>query len=304
MIALLPAVLPVGLIILIGFIASRTLLLERQTLSQLIFYVLSPALVIDSLYRTSLSLESSLSLLGGFAITSALVYLIAKIISKITNLPISGQTALIATSLFPNNGNMGLPIVTFALGTAGLERAVIYMIGSSILMFGFGPAIIQGKGIIYGLRLIIKLPLIWAILLGLSLRFISLNIPSWQFPFDLDTGIQKLGQAAIPIALILLGMQLAHTRLALSFKELLAATIRLLIAPAIAYGVGSFLNLASLDLQVLVLQSAMPTAVNSLILVTEFGGDGNFVAKTIITSTLLSFLTIPAVLWLLQYSGL
>ncbi|VEP12716.1 putative permease [Hyella patelloides LEGE 07179] len=301
MVALLPAVLPVGLIILIGFIANKAISLERQTLSQLILYILSPALVIDSLYRTSLSLESSIGLLVGFAITSCLVYLVAKIVSRITGFSSSLKTALIATSLFPNNGNMGLPIVTFALGTAGLERAIVYMIGSSILMFCFGPAIIQGKGIIKGLKLIVKLPLLWAILLGLGLRIISLTIPNFQFPFDLDLGIQKLGEAAIPIALILLGMQLAYTKFTLGLKELLAASIRLLIAPSIAFGVGSFLNLASLDLQVLVLQSAMPTAVNSLILVTEFGGNKNFVARSIITSTLFCFLTIPFILWLLRF---
>ena len=299
MVALFPAVLPVGLIILIGFIASRTLSIEGQTLSQLILYVLSPALVINSLYRTSLSLQSSLGLLFSFAIVSFLVYAIAQIISKITHLPQTLHTALTATSLFPNNGNMGLPIATFALGTAGLERAIIYMIGSSILMFCFGPAIIQGKGIVKGLKLIVKLPLIWAILTGIGLRLISFSIPNFKFPFDLDLGIQKLGEAAIPIALILLGMQLARTKFILDYREILASSIRLLIAPTIAYGVGTVLHLASLDLQVLVLQSAMPTAVNSLILVTEFGGDRTFIARSIITSTLLSFVTIPLILWFL-----
>ena len=301
MIALLPAVLPVGLIILIGFVAGRALSIERQTLSQLILYVLSPALVIDGLYRTTLSWQSSLGLLAGFALTSCFVYLVSRFISRITKLPSSLQTSVIATSLFPNNGNMGLPIVTFALGTAGLERAIICMIGSSIIMFCLGPAIIQGKGIIKGLKLIVRLPLIWSILAGLGLRLISLNVPAFEFPFDLDLGIQKLGQAAIPIALILLGMQLAHTHFVLGIRELSTATIRLLIAPTIAFGVGNLLNLASLDLQVLVLQNAMPTAVNSLILVTEFGGDRDFVARTIITSTILSFATIPLILWLLQF---
>jgi malate permease and related proteins len=301
MIALLPAVLPVGLIILIGFISSRTLSLERQSLSQLIFYVLSPALIIDSLYRTSLSLESSLSLLAAFTVTSGLVYLITKAIGKITNLSESYEKAFLAASIFSNNGNMGLPVATFAFGTGGLERAIIYMIGSSILMFCFGPAIIQGKGIIRELKLILKLPLIWSILFGLGLRLLSSKIPTFKFPFDLDLGIKILGESAIPIALVLLGMQLSHTHFTLNLKELWAIIVRLLIAPAIAFTVGFLLQLETLNLQVLVLQTAMPTAVNSLIIVTEFGGDKDFIARNIITSTVLSFLTIPFILWLLQY---
>ena len=298
MLYLSAAILPVGLIILIGLIAGRSLPLQQQTLSQLILYVLSPALIVDSLYRNNLPIASSLALLEGFVMTSGLLYLTIRLLSQIKSFSTSSKTALVATSLFPNNGNMGLSVVSFALGTGGLARAVIYMVGSSILMFCFGPAMIKGQGFMSGLKLIIKLPLIWAIASGLTLRIFSGDIP-----FQLDLGIQKVGAAAIPIALILLGMQLARTRFELGFSELLAASIRLLIAPSIAYGVGNFLHLTGLDLQVLVLQSAMPTAVNSLVLVSEFGGDKDFTARVIVTSTLLSFISIPIILWLLTYSG-
>ncbi len=294
MLPLLSAIFPVGLIIVIGLIAGRSLPLQHQTLSQLILYVLSPALVIDSLYRNNLPTASSWALLKGFVITSSILYLTIRLLSESKYFSGSSKTTLVATSLFPNNGNMGLSVVSFALGTGGLARAVIYMLGSSTLMFCFGPAILKGQGFMSGFKLIIKLPLIWALLCGITLRKFSENVP-----FQLDMGIQKVGAAAIPIALILLGMQLAITRFKFGFLELIAAVIRLLIAPAIAYLVGTFLHLTGLDLQVLVLQSAMPTAVNSLVLVSEFGGDKDFTARVIVTSTLLSFVSIPLILWLL-----
>lgn len=293
MTTLLPAILPVGLIILIGFIAGRTLALQRQTLSQLILFVLSPALVIDSLYRTTLSAENSAKLFFGYAITSIFIYGLVCIVTSITKTTDSFSKALMATSLFPNNGNMGLPVVTFALGTAGLERAVVCLISSSILLFCFGPALLQGKGILYGLKLTLKLPLIWSILIGFGLRLFSI-----KFPFELDTGIQKLGAAAIPVALILLGMQLSNTNFKLGSKEIFTVTMRLLISPLIAYYVGIFLSLEALSLQVLVLQCAMPTAVNSLVVVSEFGGDTDLVARAIVLSTLSSFITLPLILWL------
>ena len=291
---LLPAVLPVGLIIFIGFIVGRTLSLQPQTLSQLVLFVLSPALVIDSLYRTTLSVRNSIGLLTGFALTSLIIFCIVQLISKIAHLSLSTSRALTATAMLPNNGNMGLPVVAFALGEAGLERAIIYMVGSSILLFGFGPAIVQGKGIVQGLKLTLKLPLIWSISVGLTLRFSPIELP-----FSIDTAIQNLGKAAIPIALILLGIQLSTTKFQLRKKELSSLFIRLFIAPAIAYTVGSILNLELLTLQVLVLQSAMPTAVNSLVLVGEFGGDKDLVARAIVTSTLMSFISLPLVLFLL-----
>ena len=291
MTTLLPAVLPVGLIILIGFVVGRTLPLQRSTLSQLALYVLSPALVVDSLYRTELSLTSSGKLLLGFALISIAIYCLVGLINRLLKLPFPLSRGITAVVMFPNNGNIGLPVVTFALGAAGLDRAIIYMLGSSVLMFCFGPAMIRGNGIIQGLKLTLRLPLLWAILLGVSLRLLSIAIP-WQ----LDQGIQQLGAAAIPIALILLGIQLSETTFRPGIKEIILAIARLLIAPAIAYGIGRGLQLETLSLQVLVLQSAMPTAVNSFVIVSEFGGDKDLVARAIVTSTLMSFITLPIIL--------
>ena len=298
MTTLLPAVLPVGLIILIGFIVGRTLPLQRSTLSQLALYVLSPALVIDSLYRTELSLNSSIGLLIGFAITSVLIYLAVWAIGKLSKFPVTLTRGITAVVMFPNNGNMGLPVATFALGAAGLDRAIVYMIGSSFLMFCFGPAMIRGKGIIRGLKLTLKLPLIWSILFGLCLRWLSVEIP-WQ----LDRGIQQLGAAAIPIALILLGIQLSQSNFKPKIREIITAIARLLIAPTVAYFIGRLLQLELLSLQVLVLQSAMPTAVNSFVIVSEFGGDKDLVARAIVTSTIMSFVTLPIVLSFLLSLG-
>ena len=294
MTTLLPAVLSVALIILIGFVVGRTLSLQRSTLSQIVLYVLAPALVIDGLYRTQLSLTTSSKLLVGFALTSGTIYSLVWLFSQIFQLDPALRRATTAIVMFPNNGNMGLPVATFALGAAGLERAIIYMLGSSFLMFCLGPAIIKGSGIVSGLKLTLRLPLLYAIALGIGLRLFQL-----QFPWQLDQAVAQLGAAAIPIALILLGMQLSETSFRPKLQEVLVAIARLAIAPAIAYGFGRLLQLETLDLQVLVLQSAMPTAVNSFVLVSEFGGDKGLVARAIVTSTLISFISLPIILSLI-----
>jgi malate permease and related proteins len=298
MTTLLPAVLPVGLIILIGFVVGRIIPLQRSTLSQLSLYVLSPALVINSLYRTEVSLDSSSKLLIGFALTSLSIYAIVTVISRLLSLTAPLSRAITAVVMFPNNGNMGLPVATFALGTAGLDRAIIYMLGSAFLMFCFGPAMIQGKGITEGLKLTLRLPLLWAFFLGLSLHFWSLKIP-----WGLDKGIEQLGAADIPIALILLGIQLSQTRFRPGMKEIMLAIARLTCAPMIAYVIGRLLQLETLNLQILVLESGMPTAVSSFVIVSEFGGDQDLVARAIVTSTLMSFITLPILLSFLLALG-
>ncbi len=292
MISLFSAVAPVALIILIGYLAGKTFDWERQTLAQLSVYILAPALVADSLYHTTLSLSSTLGLLGGFTLFTFIFAGIGVLISRFLGLSAPVQKSLMATTLLPNNGNMGLPVVAFALGDEGLERAVVCMIGSSILLFGLMPAILQGNGLIYGIRLTLRLPLIWAMLGGLGLKLLAVELP-----LGLDKGLTELGRAAIPTALILLGLELASTQFKLGRFEVLASSLRLGLSPFIALAAGYLLQLKGLDLQVLILQCAMPTAINSLILVTEFGGDATKVARTIVVTTLLSFLTLPLVIW-------
>ena len=292
---LLSAVLPVGLIIIIGFIAGRNLNLDQPTLSQISIYILAPALVADSLYRTTVSGENAAELLLGYALICVILYGLVAGFCLFLGMEKSDRQSFLAITLCPNNGNMGLPIVTFALGEAGLERAIIYMIGSSIFLFGIAPGMLKGEGLGLGLRLTLKLPLVWAMLAG-----VSLNLFQVELPFNWGKSIELLGIAAIPIALLILGMQLATTHFDIRRREILAAGVKLAIAPLIAYFVGRLLRLEGLDLQVLILQTAMPTAVSSLIMIKEFGGNASMVARTIILSTMMSFLSLPLVIWLIQ----
>ncbi len=294
--AILSAILPVALIITIGYFAGRKLNLEQSTLSRLSVYLLAPALVANSLYKTEVSGQSISKILLAYALISVVIYIGVTLVTRLFNVAQSERQSWLAIVLCPNNGNMGLPVVTFALGEAGLERAIIYMIGSSILLFGLLPAILKGEGIKSAFKLTWKLPLIWAMIVGFLLNFFDVKLP-----FNLDKSLEWLGISAIPVALIILGLQLAYSQLSLSRREIAGATAKLTIAPIIASIVGRILNLDSIDLQVVILQTAMPTAVNSLVMVKEFGGNANFVAHTIILSTLMSFITLPIIIWLISY---
>ena len=294
MTVLLPAVVPVALIICIGAIGQRYLSLDQATLSQLALYILIPALVGDKLYRTTIAPKGALGLVAGFIITSSLLYLLVLGINRLGNLSETVGKSLLATTMFGNVGNLGLPLNSFAFGEEGLERAIICLITSAILLFGIIPALLKGNGWKSGVLMTLKLPLFWAMIAGIVFHLLKV-----EFPYRLDAGIEQLGKASIPIALIILGMQLASTRFTVGKYQLFAAGLRLIVAPAIALFVGIMLNLTGLDLKVLVLQTAMPAAVNTVLMVGEFGGEPDRAAKTVVVSTVFSFISLPAVLWLL-----
>lgn len=293
MTVLISAVLPIALVALVGVGVGRAFSLDLQTLARLNIYAMLPALVLTSLAKSSLDLASAIASLVAFCLTALGLYLLAAGLGQVLRFSPDQRKSLIATTLFANVGNMGLPFVLFALGDAGLERALLYLVASSLMIVSVFPVLLQGAGLRAGLTLTLQLPVFWAALVGVGLQLGQLDLP-----LPLDRGLTLLGGGVIPLALLTLGVQLARTPIAFGRHELLGAGLRLVVSPLLAYGLGRLVGLAGLDLQVLVLQAAMPVAVNSLIWVTELGGDRVRVARTIVLSTLLSFLTLPGVLWL------
>jgi len=292
MIAILASIVPVLCIVLIGFYAGKTLEFDQPTLSRLVLYVLSPALIIDSLYRTKMTAENMLVILAGFTLTYLLLCFLAWALGKKFGLSTAAQKSLMATTAFPNAGNMGLPVNLFAFGEPGLERAVVYLIASSLVIFTTAPAFLKGGSFWSGVRFTFKSPFIWAMFVGWGLRLYG-----QELPLKLDVSLHLVAQAAVPIALLLLGTQIAHSRFQLSPYETGASFMRLVGGGLVAWLVGKALGLTGLDLQVLVLQSSMPAAINSFLMVNEFGGDGSRTARVVVVSTLFAFITLPVVLW-------
>ena len=290
---LISAMLPVALVALVGFGVGRSFELDMQTLTRLNIYALLPALVLTSLAETTLALGSAIAIVTSFLLNTVVLYLLAVGLSRRLDFSVDEQKSLIAIVMFSNVGNLGLPFILFALGEAGLERAVVYLVGSSVMIATVFPIVLKQAGLKAGLNVTLRLPVFWAALAG-----IGLQATQESFPLPLERGMALLGEGAIPVALLTLGVQLARTELVFGRYELIGAVLRLVVAPLLAYGIGTALGLQGLDRQVLVLQAAMPVAVNSLIWVTELGGDQVRVARTIVLSTFLSVFTLPVVLWL------
>ncbi|MEO0520813.1 MAG: AEC family transporter [Cyanobacteria bacterium P01_A01_bin.116] len=291
---LISAVLPIALVALCGAWVGHAFPLDLKTLARTNIYVLLPALVLTGVYGSSVAASSAAGIVVGFLLNCVVLYAIATVLGRTLKLPSDTRKSLVATTLLANSGNIGLPFVLFALGEAALERAVIYLIASAIFMASIGPVFLKGEGLRAGVKVTLNLPVFWATLAGLLLQSFA-----WSVPTALDKALSLLSGAAIPIALLTLGIQLSRTRLDFGPYEIFAACLRLFVSPLTAYGMGRLIGLSGLELDVLVMQSAMPVAVNTLIWVTELGGDTVRVARTIVLSTVMSLGSLPVVLWLI-----
>ena len=290
---LLGAVAPVALMVAVGYLAVKLLKIDRGPLTRLTLFVLVPFLVFDQLWRNTADLTGALRLALAFALASAAFALAGWLAGRLLNLPQPTRASLTATTAFPNTGNMGLSVAYFALGDAGLERATIIFVVATILLFSFGPALFKGGSLLEQLKMTVRLPLIWAVVLGLIANAVNLELP-----LNLGGGVHMLSQGAIPMLLLSLGMQIAESRFSLSTYDLFASLLRVLGGPLLAYLAALALGLSGPDLVVLLLISGMPAAVNTYLMAAEFGGDAERTARVVVLSTLLSFLTLPLVLGL------
>ena len=288
-------ILPVVLLAGAGYILARTMPLDGRSLGRVIFYLASPSLVFRSIYN----MEISSTLLQQEVLIVTGVYLLTGVIGWMAGADQerSRRSALTMSSSISNNGNMGLPISLFALGDAGLAIATVYYAISALLTNTLGVFVASSgsaplrKAIGQSLRA----PVIYATIFGLLLNRFTVPLPD-----SLYRAVDLMAGAAIPMMLVLLGVQLSTTPFNREQRVVWRSlVIRLGVSPLIALALCQVLGIGGLERQVMILQAAMPTAVVATVLSTEFGAAPRLVAAAVFVSTLVSMVTLSAVIVLL-----
>ena len=199
--------------------------------------------------------------------------------------------------MFVNGGNFGLTLLQLRYGEAGLSRGVVYYITSTVMVYTVGILIASmGK---MGWRPTIKsmsrLPAVYAALLALVVYSLHITIPA-----PIMSGITIAGNGAIPVMLIILGMQIADLRPDEGARYIWPAVgLRLLGGPVVGVLVAALIGLQGIGRSAMIIESSMPTAVINLILASEFGLSSATVARIVVLSSLISPITIAATITLL-----
>lgn len=194
----------------------------------------------------------------------------------------------LAPLIFGNTGNLGLPLALFAFGDEGLGYAVVIFAIMAIWSFTFGVWIVAGGG---SLLKVVKEPLVGATLLGALFLW-----QDWETPRFLTNTLSLLGQIAIPVMLITLGVAIARLTPAGLGRALWVSSAKFALCLAIAWGIGSAFDLGPIAFAVLVIQITTPVAVTSYLLAEKYGADADAVAGLVVVSTLLSAITLPMTL--------
>jgi len=265
---------------------------------RIIFYLLAPALIFRSIYVSEISLQSA-ALIGIYVILIQLSMLaISRLVGRVRRWDADSQAAGSLVLLFANCGNYGLPVMLFAFGEQGFAFGVIFVLVSIMMQatIGIGVASWQeGANWKQGLTRILRYPHLYAFLLAILMRVVVVEMPEGVL-----RSIDLLAQAAIPAQLLMLGIQLSRVRLHhFGVDSILLSGIKLLIPPFLGWGITTLLGITGLLQAVLIVEASMPSAVNSLILATQFRRNPELAATVVFVSTALSLITITILLTVL-----
>jgi predicted permease len=292
---ILPAFIAVGL----GYVLDRKFDLDAKTISRTCFYVLSPCLVFTSLIRSSVSGEEFGRIILFEVSVTAILLAITCGMARLARLTRQQESAFLLSVLFVNAGNYGLSVNLFAFGEEAMARAILFFVGSTVLVNTLG-IFLASRGranVKMALLNVFKVPMVYAVILAFVVRALPWPVTEMSW----FKGLDMVGRAAVPVLLLLLGIQLARNSLGRDLKRVSVATfLRLGLAPLLGLLLATVTGLTGDARRASVLEASMPTAVTSVILSLEFDVLPEFVTGAVFLSTLLSPLSLTLLIALLR----
>lgn len=302
------AILPVLAIAAAGYLLGRVRAVDVEPVNAVTLYVLMPALVLHSLLSTGLGGAAVAGLVAAMIGFTFVMMALSAAVGRALGESGPALTALAFTGAFPNTGNFGIPVATFAFGSVGRDVAVVFVIVQNVLFYTLGVVLVAGTGSGTARtagRRIVRLPVVHAVVLALAVRAAGVAPPPGGVVMDT---LRLVGDASIPLFLVILGLQLAASEPGGTLKRTLPAVgLKLLVAPVV--GVGVALTLAidpPAAARAFVLLCAGPIAVSPLVLFVEFGDDADgtsgaaYLSTAVFVTTLASVVVVTAAIVLLR----
>jgi malonate transporter and related proteins len=288
------ALLPVVLLIAVGFAAGKRGLVElsaSKALSNLMFSILLPPLLFRTMVQSSpehVQLEPVLIYLGSMVILFVGVVMVLGFNQR-------GVILGLASS-YGNTVMIGIALIGFAYGPAG--QAVLFSLISvhAVLMLTFATLMLEGlklrklsvRTALQALRAALRQPTTWPILLGLAYKQTGLNLP-----MVIDRPLMLLGQAFSPMALVMVGLGLSSAAVMQHWRgALLLSGLKNLLQPLLVLMLGYLIGVQGLALTVMVVAASLPMGANVFIFSQRYDESQDLISTSVSLSTLLAMLSV------------
>ena len=278
-----------------GMVAVKTGVLKlenKQALSNLLVYIIVPAMVVNS-YRMEFSAQILRNLLAAFGM-SVLSVLLGTVITLLLTARKTGNRMPIFrfACIFSNAAYMGFPLISALFGAEGLLYASAYVTVFNILLWTLGYGLVSGGSSVKEVaRSLVRTPVLYAIVVGLGIYLLQIPLPALiTQPLELLAGVNT------PLSMLITGMLIAagDVRSIVTDKHIWKlASVRMLLIPAATLALFGVLGFHGTAAQVVTLLECCPAAAITSVFAVQFGHDEHFAAGSVVLTTLLSIVTLP-----------
>ena len=291
MIEIATVLFPVTLCALLGAIWAHTRTgYDSDFVSRLVLNIGAPCLMLSVLGQVDIDPQ----VFGQTALACVLVMILMTLPGiLVPRLLGDSVRTYLPSFLFPNVGNMGLPVCMLAFGEQGLALALAFFMMLSVAHFPVGILLAGGKDA-GGLGGVARMPVMYAILLSVILVITGARLPEF-----LNNAVGLIGGMTIPLMLITLGVSLYGLKVSGWNKALLYSLIRILGGLSAGLLVCWFMELEGVARGVVLIQSSMPVAVFNYLFAVRYNKEPGAVAGLVVVSTFMSFAFLPVLLALL-----
>jgi malonate transporter and related proteins len=312
---ILAVTLPFFALVLMGYAAAHKRLLPESAipgLNAFVLYFALPAMLFRFGMNTPIGqlLNPVVVLVSMLASLAIVAFTITVTLSPRVQMKDAAFGALVAA--FPNTGFMGVPLLTALLGATAAGPVICAVLVDLFITSSVCIALAQGhdaKGegarvaLVRAVNGALSNPLPWSIALG-----VVCSVLGWKLSGPLATIVNMMADAASPVALFAIGAVLwragqhAHTRTPPSLY-LPVAAIKLFVHPLLVFALAAGTRalgapIGAFEIMVLTLAAALPSASNVSLLAERYGADNGRIARIILSSTAVAFVSFSAAAWM------
>ena len=277
MLEVLPIIFPVFFIVLCGYIYARFEQPDMHVINRMILELLVPALVFSVMSSKDFEIAIYADLALAASVIIVMSGLAAFIVAKIFSY---NWRTLVPPMMFKNWGNLGIPLIVFTLGEQALNAAVILFLVGNVFHFTLGIFLMSGR---LNIMEFFRTPVIIAMLLGLLV-----NVVDWHIPTAFIRPLDMIGQAAIPMMLLSLGVRLQHVHWSDLSMALVGSVLGPMVGILLALFLATLLNMEAEQAKQILIFGALPPAVMNFIFAERYKLEPEKVASLVLLSNMMA----------------
>lgn len=303
---ILTALVPVALIVALGYGLRRTLLKEAShwfAMEQITYFVLFPALLTVSAAKADLTRVSFKGVVGAYGLALVILFLLLIAIRPLLarHLHVSGPAfTSVAQGVLRWNSYLALAVANGLYGAEGVTVAAVALaslvpfVNVMVVWLLARHASAKPPGFATVLRQLARNPLILSCAAGMAINMLHLPVPAVVMEFG-----DILGRASLALGILVVGAGLSLKGLATPRPEsLLAVVLDLLAKPVLTLAIGLGFGLSGVELVTITLLAAVPSAPAGYVLARQMGGDAPLLAQILTLQILASAASLPLIAWL------